>query len=196
MDVPNLLVSLTAPPKSGKTHLALTFPEPIKVYAFDTGVDYVRETSFADKDIDIFHVELPFADDYFDVVLLHEVLEHVDDDQQAVREACRVTKPGGRVVVFVPNRLYPFETHGACWKGKYHFGNIPLINYLPNRMRNQLCPHVRSYTRTALRRLFHSCPHLVIVHTQIYPGYDNIAYQHPAIAKLLRGAYAKQKISF
>ncbi|TMB71069.1 MAG: class I SAM-dependent methyltransferase, partial [Chloroflexi bacterium] len=53
---------------------------------------------------------LPFADGSFDVVLLHEVLEHVTDDQATLREAYRVLRPSGRVVIFCPNRLYPFET--------------------------------------------------------------------------------------
>ncbi|MBC7262654.1 MAG: class I SAM-dependent methyltransferase, partial [Chloroflexi bacterium] len=130
--------------------------------------------------------ELPFPEDYFDVVLLHEVLEHVTDDRQAVREAHRVAKPGGRLVIFVPNRLYPFETHGIYWRGEYHFGNVPLVNYLPLCLRNRLCPHVRTYTARGLRQLFVGLPHRVIVHTQIYPGYDNVAYRHPTLAKVLR----------
>ena len=51
---------------------------------------------------------LPFQDSAFDLVLLHEVLEHVRDDALTLREACRVTRPGGNVVIFCPNRLYPF----------------------------------------------------------------------------------------
>ena len=43
----------------------------------------------------------------------------------------RVTGVGGRIVVFVPNRLYPFETHGIYWRGRYRFGNTPLISWLP-----------------------------------------------------------------
>lgn len=130
--------------------------------------------------------ELPFPDAYFDVVLLHEVLEHVADDRQAVCEAYRVTEASGRIVIFVPNRLYPFETHGVYWRGKYHFGNIPLVNYLPLCLRNRFCPHVRTYTVRSLRRLFVGLPHHVIVHTQIYPGYDNVAYRYPALARVLR----------
>lgn len=131
--------------------------------------------------------QLPFMDAYFDIILLHEVLEHVDDDRQAVREAHRVAKLGGRIVIFVPNRFYPFETHGFYWRGKYHFGNIPLVNYLPSFLRNRLCPHVRTYTIRSLRRLFDSLACRTIVHTQIYPGYDNIAYAHPRVARVLRG---------
>lgn len=130
--------------------------------------------------------ELPFPAAYFDVVLLHEVLEHVTDDRQAVREAYRVAKVGGRLVIFVPNRLYPFETHGIYWRGEYHFGNVPMVNYLPLCLRNRLCPHVRTYTARGLRQLFAGLPHRMIVHTQIYPGYDNVAYRHPTLAKVLR----------
>lgn len=130
--------------------------------------------------------ELPFPDGYYDVVLLHEVLEHVADDHRSVAEAHRVVKVGGRLVVFVPNRLYPFETHGVFWKGEYHFGNVPLVNYLPNALRRRLCPHVRSYTSRSLLRLFEALPCRVVCLTQIYPGYDSIARRHAMIARLLR----------
>ncbi len=129
---------------------------------------------------------LPFPDKSFDVVLLHEVLEHVQDDRQTVREAWRVLRRGGRIVIFVPNRLYPFETHGVYWRGRYYFGNIPLVNYLPDPLRNRLAPHVRAYTRAGLRRLFAGLDHRVIVHRQIYPGYDKIVARRPALGRLLR----------
>jgi SAM-dependent methyltransferase len=61
---------------------------------------------------------LPFPDGWFDLVLSHEVLEHVQDDQAAIREIVRVLRPGGRLVLFVPNRGYPFETHGIYWRGR------------------------------------------------------------------------------
>lgn len=129
---------------------------------------------------------LPFPDASFDVVLFHEVLEHVQSDRQAIREAWRVLTPGGRIIIFVPNRLYPFETHGFYWRGEYHFGNIPVINYLPDRLRNRLAPHVRAYTGAGLRRLFAGLDHRVIVHTQIYPGYDKIVARRPALGRLFR----------
>jgi SAM-dependent methyltransferase len=169
-----------------------TYVRKLLAFSRDTyGVDIdPQKVAQAQQELHNIHLapaeELPFAEGYFDIVLLHEVLEHVDDDEQAVSEAYRVTKAGGRVVVFVPNRLYPFETHGVYWRGAYRFGNVPLVNYLPDRMRNRLCPHVRAYTRARLRRLFDKHPHRLVVHTQIYPGYDNIAHRHPAIARLLR----------
>jgi len=39
--VPNLIVSISGEPKSGKTHLALSFPKPLLVFSLDIGVERV-----------------------------------------------------------------------------------------------------------------------------------------------------------
>lgn len=129
---------------------------------------------------------LPYAEDSFDLVLSHEVIEHVSDDGQSAAEMVRVLKPGGRAVLFAPNRWYPFETHGHYWRGEYHFGNTPLINYLPDPLRNRLAPHVRAYTAEGLRSLFIGLPARIVHHSQVMPGYDNVAYRRPALGKALR----------
>ena len=137
---------------------------------------------------------MPYRSDYFDLLLSHEVIEHVQDDALTLAEMVRVLKPGGRAIIFCPNRLYPFETHGHYWWGRYHFGNTPLINYLPNRWRNKLAPHVRAYTGGNLRRLLTGLPIKVVTHTQIYPGYDNVLARRPALGRLLRwGTYRLER---
>jgi SAM-dependent methyltransferase len=129
---------------------------------------------------------LPFPEGYFDLVLSHEVLEHVQDDQQAIREIVRCLRPGGRLVLFVPNRGYPFETHGIFWRGKYHFGNIPLVNWLPRKWRDRLAPHVRVYSRRDLEKLFTGLPVSVVSRTVIFGAYDNIIARAPALGNALR----------
>jgi SAM-dependent methyltransferase len=130
--------------------------------------------------------QLPYPDGAFDVVLSNEVIEHVQDDRLAVREMVRVLRPGGRIVLFCPNRGYPFETHGVYWRGKYHFGNIPLVNYLPDRWRDKLAPHVRIYGRRDLERLFIGLPVRFVQCTLIFGGYDNIVYRWPIAGKVLK----------
>lgn len=120
---------------------------------------------------------LPFASDTFDVVFSHEVLEHVTDDCQVVREMVRVTRPGAYVVTFVPNRLWPWETHGVYWRGQYRFGNIPLVNYLPTTLRNRLAWHVRTYTRRGLLDLFAGLPVRIVHLSSVYPGFDNLVHR-------------------
>ncbi len=129
---------------------------------------------------------LPFQDAAFDVVLSHEVLEHVQDDRLACREMVRVLRPGGRAVIFVPNRLYPFETHGIYWRGRYSFGNKPLVNWLPDPLRNRLAPHVRAYTAAQLRALFAETPARAVLHTQVYPAFDNVIARRPRLGVWVR----------
>lgn len=45
---------------------------------------------------------LPFADATFDLVMLTDVLEHLDDDARALSEAKRVLKPGAHLLITVP----------------------------------------------------------------------------------------------
>ena len=45
---------------------------------------------------------LAFHDDSFDSILCVHVLEHVIDDRRAMRELCRILKPGGWAILQVP----------------------------------------------------------------------------------------------
>jgi SAM-dependent methyltransferase len=130
---------------------------------------------------------LPFDSGTMDLIWSHEVLEHVQDDAAAIREMVRVLSPGGRIVLFCPNRGYPFETHGHYWKGKYHFGNTPLINWLPRAWRDKLAPHVEVYTRRDLERLFAGLPVRVLSRRIVFGAYDNIISRRPRLGRLLRG---------
>ncbi len=159
-----------------------------EVYGVDIDPEKIAEARRELPNVYVASAEaLPFPDGFFDVVLSHEVLEHLGDDRRGVEEASRVLKPGGRLVVFAPNRLWLFETHGIYWQGEYRFGNFPLVNWLPDRWRNKLAPHVRAYTRKSLRALLSDLPLHMIYHSTIYPGFDNVAARHPALSRLVRG---------
>jgi SAM-dependent methyltransferase len=129
---------------------------------------------------------LPFPDGSFDLVLSNEVIEHVQDDRAAVEEIVRTLAPGGRLVLFCPNRGYPFETHGIYWRGIYHFGNIPLVNYFPRRWRNRLAPHVRVYSHRDLERLFSGLSVRLVHKSVIFGAYDNVIARWPAAGRMLR----------
>lgn len=59
---------------------------------------------------------LPFADEEFDVVLLFDVLEHLHDPQQGLREVRRVLRSGGLLHAVVPCEGQPFTLHWLLWK--------------------------------------------------------------------------------
>ena len=153
--------------------------------------DFERATEAAANSARILNAageSLPLPAETFDLILSHEVIEHVQDDRAAVLEMVRILKPGGRIVLFCPNRGYPFETHGIYWKGKYYFGNKPLVNYLPRALRDRLAPHVRVYSQRDLNRLFNGLPVKSIEQTVIFGGYDNLIVRFGPAGKLLRAA--------
>lgn len=90
---------------------------------------------------------LPFPDDYFDGVILSEILEHIDDDVAGLREVRRVLKPGGVVAITVPNAHYPFWWDPINWTLERVFNarirRGPLAGLWAN--------HVRLYRREQLR---------------------------------------------
>jgi SAM-dependent methyltransferase len=164
---------------------------------FGLEYDFERAAQAADRSphiLDAAGEHLPFASDAFDLILSHEVIEHVRDDRAAVCEMIRVLrspdpaagKPGGRAVIFCPNRGYPFETHGIYWKGKYYFGNKPFVNYLPRRWRDKLAPHVRAYSKRDLQKLFDGLPVKFIERTILFGAYDNVIARFGAFGKALR----------
>ena len=92
--------------------------------------------------------QLPFADNTFHAVIMSEVLEHLDDEATALSEVFRVLKPGGVLVLTVPNANYPFlwdpinKTLETLFNTKIRKG--PLAGIWAN--------HVRLYTMPELRR--------------------------------------------
>ncbi|MFN8639198.1 MAG: class I SAM-dependent methyltransferase [Dehalococcoidia bacterium] len=133
---------------------------------------------------------LPFRTGSLDVVVLNEVIEHVADDAATMREVGRVLAPGGTCVIFAPNQLFPFETHGVyvTFRGqrRYIFGNIPLVNWLPPSLRDRLVPHARVYSRASLDRAVATSGLDVVSRDYVFPGFDNIAGRLGAPGRLLR----------
>lgn len=58
---------------------------------------------------------LPYASQSFDMVLLTEVLEHLEDESLALQEIRRVLKPGGWLLVTVPSVDFPFWWDPLNW---------------------------------------------------------------------------------
>lgn len=53
---------------------------------------------------------LPFTDNEFDFILCNHVLEHIPDDETAMREMFRILKPGGKAIFQIPLDMDREET--------------------------------------------------------------------------------------
>jgi SAM-dependent methyltransferase len=82
---------------------------------------------------------LPFRDGSFDAVYSMGTVEHFDDPAAAVAELRRVLRPGGRLVIGVPNRHDPFLR--------------PLVVAILHRLGLYAYGYERSFSRRALRAL-------------------------------------------
>ncbi len=56
-------------------------------------------------------LEMPFAQDSFDLAVSLDVIEHLEDDVAALRELRRVVAPGGRLLVTVPAYQWLWSRH-------------------------------------------------------------------------------------
>ncbi len=73
-----------------------------KIYAAQPA-DYVTadlESPLADLHFDIQHI--PLEDESFDAVICNHIMEHVEDDRQAMREIKRILRKGGWGVILSP----------------------------------------------------------------------------------------------
>lgn len=121
-------------------------------------------------------------DESFDLVVLNEVLEHTPDEAATLAELHRVLKPGGRLVVFAPNRLFPFETHGVIRRrdGRPLSPWIPGIPYLPVRIgRRWFVYWARNYWPAELARLIGSAGFRITERRWLGQTFENISGRQP-----------------
>ena len=89
------------------------------------GVDVPAAADFGYKNPDTVYYDgkvLPFADNSFDAVLCTEVLEHIPDPVEPLREIHRVLKPGGLLMLTLP------------WSARFHYQPYDYHRYTPSTL--------------------------------------------------------------
>ena len=92
--------------------------------------------------------QLPFPDDYFDVVYSYGVMHHSPNTQQCVREALRVLQPGGRAKIMVYH--HPSLTGVMLWLRYGLLGRKTLRQCV---FQNLESPGTKTYTQDEARQL-------------------------------------------
>jgi ubiquinone/menaquinone biosynthesis C-methylase UbiE len=130
---------------------------------------------------------MPFPTAHFDVVIVNEVLEHIPDQDAALREIHRVLKPGGKFLLFCPNRLFPFETHGLMICGAMRMW-IPAVHYLPGSLCRvlQIQPVARNYWPKEASKLLRQYGFHVQQRAFVQQTFENISGAQPWLVKSAR----------
>lgn len=85
---------------------------PIEGIPIDEGVDLTRG--------------LPYPDASFDLVLLTEVIEHLENHRAAICELARVLRPGGRLILTTPNIMRLDSRLGFLLSGMHKAKRRPI----------------------------------------------------------------------
>lgn len=114
-----------------------------KLYGVDASrqaVKYTKQRGHAAKVADA--LDLPFPAKSFDAVLLLDVIEHIKDDVSVIKEAKRVLKPGGVIVITVPALQFIWSAHDV---NQGHFRRYTRHRLLNLAAKNRLKVNFLSY---------------------------------------------------
>lgn len=110
--------------------------------------DESRENSSLDISLQLADSQaLPFADDYFDAIIMHLILAVVPKPELALQEACRVLKPGGSIYIFDK-----FLKPGQLAVGR--------------RLLNIIIQNIATRTDVVFEEVLSHCPELELIHNQ------------------------------
>jgi methionine biosynthesis protein MetW len=71
-----------------------------------SAVKMAKEAGISAYEVDVSSQRLPFIDEYFDIIYMGDVIEHLTDPDHAINEVARVLKWNGFLVLSTPNLAY------------------------------------------------------------------------------------------
>ena len=100
-------------------------------YIIDTNVEVLEKINanyIEKKQADV--CSLPYADNFFDIVVASDVLEHVENDQQAIAEIYRVLKKNGTLIFTIPAFQFLYSQHDKTLQHKRRYNSYQLKKLL------------------------------------------------------------------
>lgn len=129
------------------------FKEECEVFGIDISLKALKKAEKAGIEtfkLDVSSEKLPIEDQYFDIVYMGDIIEHLINPDFAIKEARRVLKSSGFLVLSTPNL--------ACWSNRILllFGIQPLFSEVSTlkifgRPGSYPIGHLRLFTLKALK---------------------------------------------
>ena len=90
-----------------------------KVFGIEPDEEACKVANSTAKDLGYKNIEfvnglgetLPFKNNFFDLIISHTVIEHVNNVDKCIDEMARVLKPKGYMHIEAPNYIWPWEPH-------------------------------------------------------------------------------------
>lgn len=78
---------------------------------------------------DLYKDDLPFADRSYDLVVLHDVFEHLDHKDEMMRKLAGFAKPSGKIMITFPPYYSAYGAHQQLLNS--HWPKIPFFHLIP-----------------------------------------------------------------
>lgn len=137
------------------SYLLTQLPLKLKIIGLDSHVNAIEDakTKVSGKKVKFIvgaAEKIPFPKNYFDKIIMSEVIEHVRDDIKVLKETKRVLKKDGILVLTTPNKDYPFFWDPINWILEHLFNFHIKRGYFAG-IWNQ---HLRLYKSEVLKKKF------------------------------------------
>jgi ubiquinone/menaquinone biosynthesis C-methylase UbiE len=99
---------------------------------------------------DVERIELDFPEQYFDILLMSEVLEHLVDPWNVLRRLFRLMKPGSIAIAGSPNVCH-YSVIWSLLRGRWRYESRGVFD----------ATHLRWFSPSAYREMFESCGFVV-----------------------------------
>ena len=87
----------------------------------------------------------------FDVIIFGDVLEHTRDPESILQATKKLLKPGGRIVVSIPN-VANLRVRLSLLRGKFEYADSGILDRT----------HLRFFTRSSARKMIENCGYKII----------------------------------
>jgi SAM-dependent methyltransferase len=120
---------------------ACSFTDAFAVESFPANIETLRAKGIHVHGVNVERDALPFENEYFDVIMSNQTLEHVKEIFWIMHEISRTLKVNGYLIIGVPNLA------------SFHNRLLLLTGMQPTCLQNHSA-HVRGYTRHDILRFF------------------------------------------
>ena len=119
---------------------------------------------------DIEKIELPEYNQYFDLILLPDVLEHLFEPKSVLQTLKKYLKEDGKIIVSMPNIRYYSALYKIVFKGDFKYEESGIFDYT----------HVRFYCRKNIQELLETAGYTILKQESSIKN-----YQGKSLSKLI-----------